>query len=330
MKKIVIFASGDVDKLVQRLKKGTPDLELVAGDIVTQKIRDEIQMLYPKNIEPTIERRRVKLANDLMQDRKEIVVIDTKKSAKFLEVYKESAATYDEVRTTVALKVTNGNIADHSKELFLINGESYDLLTSIITKPTPPPPSPDITKGKEEIVSVVEKADPVIFSTIQLKTIEEVENTAISEVNRSDLSLLTIDTNISDESSRAFLERLGTRKSFAVINIEVTQEIPEEQIEEEPVINQNITDDSVKEKSQSPINEEIAPEEVLYIFQDAWWRREYPHLIFWWQKDGKQRRLARENAQKTIVGDPDKLAEFQQKAKKLAEEKVKASSESTA
>lgn len=320
MKKIVIFASGDVDALVRRLKIGTPDLELVAGDIVTQKIRDEIQMLYPKNIEPTIERRRVKLANDLMQDPKIIVVIDTKKSAKYLEVYKESAATYDEVRTTIALKVTNGNIADHSKELFLISGENYDLLTSIITKL-----APSLSAGP---------IDPVISYTIQskttkegeeevvkLKTIEELEDEAITQVNRLELSLLTIDTNISDTRSRDFLERLGTRKSFAVINIEVTQEIPEEKIEEEPVINQNTVNDHAEEKSSSPINEEISSEEDLTIFQDAWWAKNFPNTIFPWTKNKEARRAVIEAKKKPIAGDPDKLAKLQEESRKIAAEK---------
>lgn len=336
MKKIVIFASGDVDKLVQRLKKGTPDLELVAGDIVTQKIRDEIQMLYPKNIEPTIERRRVKLANDLMQDRKEIVVIDTKKSAKFLEVYKESAATYDQERTTIALKITNGNIIDHSKELFLIKGDQYKVLQKIITKVHVLFPLPD-TATEEQVNERKEllKVPAIVFTGIEAGSIEELEDAAITDANRTDLSLITIDANVADNTSRDFVTRLFERKSFAVINIEVTQEIPEEQIEEEPVINQNITDDSVKEKSQSPINEEIASEEDLTIFQDAWWTKEFPNTIFPWTKNKEARRAVIEARKKPITGNPDQLAEWKQQAVKLAEEKgikkeeAKTSSDST-
>lgn len=325
-KNIVIFASGDVDKLVQRLKIGTPNLELVAGDIVTEDIQQEMKLLAPNQFDYNLLLRREKMSNELMQgikDSKEIVIIDTKKSRKFLEVYKKSAEMYKESRPVINLTVTNGNMADHSKELFLVKGDQYELLKGIVTKPAPLPPAPPddaLPEVKEEYQKTLDAIPTVVFAGIESKSIEELEDTAITQVNKGDLSLLTINTNVADDPSRSFLTRLGGRKGFAVVTIESTEKIPEipEDTEEESQGNTEVGTNSNTSTEETSENEEG---ESLNIFQDAWWRKNYPNNIYWWQKDKKERLAAREKANKPIVGNPEQLAKLQEKSKSLAAEK---------
>jgi hypothetical protein len=250
---IVIFASGDVGILAQRLKIGTPNLELIEGDIVTEEIQAQMKEGAPKQFDYNLPLKRVRLSNELMQGLikpTEIIIIDTKKCKQFLAVYKQSADTYSERLSVINLTIRNGNVSDHSKEVFLIKGNDYKLLKGIITKvfiPPPPPQTaaPEVLQEYEKVKSI----PPQVSAGIELETIEELENAAITEVTKDDLSLLTINTNPADDTSRAFLKRLSERKSFAVVSIESTEEITIEPEESE------IPEDSASQAAASDLED---------------------------------------------------------------------------
>lgn len=276
---IVIFASGDVGKLVQRLKVGTPNLELIEGDIVTEEIQAQMKDLAPDRFDYNLPIRRERLSNELMQGltKAEIIVIDTKKSRSYLDVYKKSGDAYNERITVINLTVRNGNAADHSKEVCLVKGEHYKSLVGILTKGCFPYPvvlpessEEEKTDGPKEEVNP--KKLP-LFVSIEPQSIEELEDTAISEVNKSDLSLLCIDTKVADDESRVFLRRLSERRAFAVLDIESTEEITIEPEEPEVLKHQDelVTDvtTSTKEMSTSeatPLVEDLSIQDMIKNF----------------------------------------------------------------
>ena len=221
MNKIVIFASGDVDALVRRLKIGTPSVEFICGDIVTEEIRNQIAELYPKQIESTIKLRRERLSNELMQSTKEIVIIDTEASTEFLEIYKKSAQMYHENREVINLTVSNGNSSDYPKEIFLISGEKYALLSGIISR------------------------ESIAYLSIENQNPKDLESATISAVN-GQFSLLTINTHNSDSESKKFLSRIGDRKEFSVVNINTLSDAPDTTEDTSDPENSTSASDTVK------------------------------------------------------------------------------------
>ncbi|MBP6904876.1 MAG: hypothetical protein KBB91_02375 [Candidatus Pacebacteria bacterium] len=258
-KNITIFASGDVNKLVNRLKIGTPELQLISGDIVTKDVREEIQTLYPKQVEHTIGLRRKRMSSELMQDlKKEIVIVDVDQSTEFLSIYNESAEMYQEKRMIIQLTIENGNgDTPHTKEMFLIGGNDFELLNEIIS------------------------LDCDSSLSINEETSEATETQVISAVNDVSKTLLTVNTIT--KPSYEFLSKLGDRKDFAVIKINTISDVSET---EEETTTTNITDSSVSKVKASVLKEKLR--------KKKWWVTSWSIFMEELQKEALEKKLLRE------------------------------------
>lgn len=258
-KNITIFASGDVNKLVNRLKIGTPELQLISGDIVTKDVREEIQTLYPKQVEHTIGLRRKRMSSELMQDlKKEIVIVDVDQSTEFLSIYNESAEMYREKRMIIQLTIENGNgDTPHTKEMFLIGGNDFELLNEIIS------------------------LDCDSSLSINEETSEATETQVISAVNDVSKTLLTVNTIT--KPSYEFLSKLGDRKDFAVIKINTISDVSET---EEETTTTNITDSSVSKVKASELKKKLR--------KWKWMVTPWPTFMEELQKEALEKKLLRE------------------------------------
>lgn len=258
-KNITIFASGDVNKLVNRLKIGTPELQLISGDIVTKDVREEIQTLYPKQVEHTIGLRRKRMSSELMQDlKKEIVIVDVDQSTEFLSIYNESAEMYQENRMIIQLTIENENgDTPHTKEMFLIGGNDFELLNEIIS------------------------LDCGSSLSINEETSEATETQVISAVNDVSKTLLTVNTIT--KPSYEFLSKLGDRKDFAVIKINTISDVLET---EEETTTTNVTDSSVSKVKASVLKEKLR--------KKKWWVTSWSIFMEELHKEALEKKLLRE------------------------------------
>ncbi len=215
--KIAIFASGDVDNLLNRLKIGFPkptQLRVISGDIVTQEIKDKIKEGTPHQFDHNVALRRERLPFEEMQSSAELVIVNTTTSQEFLAIYKRAADMYSDSRTIIELEVTNGlGKSDTTKQLFLISGDHYEIMNKIIS--TEPPEEILTEEEKEKAKKPAEK--PINIS-ITAETTEDLEEKAIAIINNK-VDLITLNTSASNDESNAFLTRLGERTGFEVIKV---------------------------------------------------------------------------------------------------------------
>ncbi len=217
MKNTVIFASGNVNQLLKRLKVSDPNLQLIDGDIVTEDVRKNIEQLYPKQIEHTIKLRREKLSNELMKNPAvKLIVIDTTKAESFmLAVYEKSAEMHKEERDTVRWEISCPTCIENpefesEKEVFLISGPGtkFDLADELL------------------------RQNCIAAETISSdSSVDEIDTQAISAVNSPDLTLITINSKIFKAADYAFHSRLWNNKKYIVGCIKILPN-PDEEIEQ--------------------------------------------------------------------------------------------------